>query len=73
MLPHGLEFASLGEVLGDGQRPPTQKKENGAHAACEGVEVSEGMARAYSFWGKKRVCAEMLREITLGDLGSLSD
>ena len=34
--------------------------------------MSKGRARAYSFQGKKRVCTEMLRESTLGDLGSRS-
>lgn len=48
------------------------EKENGDSALCEGVEVSEGVARAYSFQGKQRVCVEILRDIMLGDLGSTS-
>lgn len=30
------------------------------------------MGRTYLFWGKKRVCAGILRVIILGDLGSMS-
>lgn len=34
--------------------------------------MSRGVGGTYPFGGKKRVCAGMLKEIVLGDLGSMS-